>query len=176
MTELQDALDVYRRHRDRFRWEPPDPFNFARDVVDAFAERPSRPALLWRNARGDERRLGFGDVRDGSNRVARLLESLGVGPGQPVIVMLPRVPEWQLVMLGALKSGALVIPSSTTLRPKDIAYRARHSDAVAIVSSLDQTAAVDAVRQWVYTPTLMDGVPVPVLMTVTVRFDLKNAR
>jgi protein TonB len=36
-----------------------------------------------------------------------------------------------------------------------------------------EQAAVDAVRQWVYTPTLMDGVPVPVLMTVTVRFDLK---
>ena len=35
-----------------------------------------------------------------------------------------------------------------------------------------EEAAVDAVRQWVYTPTLMDGVPVPVLMTVTVRFDL----
>ena len=38
-----------------------------------------------------------------------------------------------------------------------------------------EEAAVDAVRQWVYTPTLMDGVPVPVLMTVTVRFDLTNA-
>jgi protein TonB len=37
-----------------------------------------------------------------------------------------------------------------------------------------EEAAVDAVRQWVYTPTLMDGVPVPVLMTVTVRFDLKK--
>jgi protein TonB len=37
-----------------------------------------------------------------------------------------------------------------------------------------EKAAVDAVKQWVYTPTLMDGVPVPVLMTVTVRFDLKD--
>jgi protein TonB len=38
-----------------------------------------------------------------------------------------------------------------------------------------ESAAVDAVKQWVYTPTLMDGVPVPVLMTVTVRFDLRSA-
>ena len=37
-----------------------------------------------------------------------------------------------------------------------------------------EEAALDAVRQWVYTPTLMDGVPVPVLMTVTVRFDLSR--
>jgi periplasmic protein TonB len=36
---------------------------------------------------------------------------------------------------------------------------------------LDQ-AAIDAVRQWVYTPTLLNGVPVPVIMTVTVNFKL----
>jgi protein TonB len=33
-------------------------------------------------------------------------------------------------------------------------------------------AAQDAVRQWVYTPTLLNGVPVPVIMTVTVNFRL----
>ena len=37
---------------------------------------------------------------------------------------------------------------------------------------LDQ-AAVDAVKQWTYTPTLLNGVPVPVIMTVTVNFTLK---
>jgi protein TonB len=37
---------------------------------------------------------------------------------------------------------------------------------------LDQ-AALDAVRQWVYTPTLVQGTPVPVLMTVTVNFRLQ---
>jgi TonB family protein len=35
-------------------------------------------------------------------------------------------------------------------------------------------AAVDAVRQWRYTPTLLNGVPVDVVMTVTVRFDLED--
>ena len=37
---------------------------------------------------------------------------------------------------------------------------------------LDQ-AAIDAVRQWTYTPTLLNGVPVPVIMTVTVNFTLR---
>jgi periplasmic protein TonB len=37
---------------------------------------------------------------------------------------------------------------------------------------LDQ-AALDAVRQWVFTPTLLNGVPVPVIMTVTVNFTLQ---
>ncbi len=34
-------------------------------------------------------------------------------------------------------------------------------------------AAVEAVRQWEYTPTLLNGVPVPVIMTVTVNFQLR---
>ncbi|MBM3782471.1 MAG: TonB family protein [Acidobacteria bacterium] len=34
-------------------------------------------------------------------------------------------------------------------------------------------AAIEAVRQWRYTPTLLNGVPVPVVMTVTVRFSLQ---
>ncbi len=37
-----------------------------------------------------------------------------------------------------------------------------------------QDAAVDAVKQWVYTPTLLNGVPVPVLMTVTLTFELTD--
>lgn len=34
-------------------------------------------------------------------------------------------------------------------------------------------AAIDAVKQWTYTPTLLNGVPVPVIMTVTVTFNLR---
>jgi periplasmic protein TonB len=40
------------------------------------------------------------------------------------------------------------------------------------VPLLDQ-AAIDAVRQWKYTPSLLNGIPVPVVMTVTVTFTLK---
>jgi len=41
------------------------------------------------------------------------------------------------------------------------------------VPLLDQ-AALDAVRQWRYTPTLLNGVPVRVIMTVTVNFKLRD--
>ena len=36
-------------------------------------------------------------------------------------------------------------------------------------------AAVDAVRQWEYTPTVVNGTPVPVIMTVTVNFTMQSA-
>lgn len=38
-----------------------------------------------------------------------------------------------------------------------------------VFPSLDR-AALDTVRQWRYTPTLLNGQPVPVIMTVTVNF------
>ena len=38
---------------------------------------------------------------------------------------------------------------------------------------LDQ-AALDAVRQWEFTPSLLNGVPVPVIMTITVNFTLRR--
>lgn len=40
------------------------------------------------------------------------------------------------------------------------------------IPMLDQ-AALDAVRQWEYTPTLVNGVPTRVMMTVRVRFQLQ---
>ena len=39
------------------------------------------------------------------------------------------------------------------------------------IPGLDQ-AAIDAVQQWEYSPTLLNGVPTPVIMTVTVQFSL----
>jgi acetyl-CoA synthetase/medium-chain acyl-CoA synthetase len=142
VSDLRAALDRHRRLVEGFRWEVPDRFNFGRDVVDAFAREPGRPALLWRDADGSGQRLTFADVREASDRVAALLRALGVAPGDPLLVMLPRVPEWQLVCVGALKRGALLIPCSTLLRPKDVAYRAAHSGAVAVVAGAGQVGAV----------------------------------
>ena len=48
---------------------------------------------------------------------------------------------------------------------------AKVTEADEVATALDQ-AATDAVKQWVYTPTLLNGVPVPVIMTVTVNFRL----
>jgi TonB family protein len=41
------------------------------------------------------------------------------------------------------------------------------------LQALDQ-AAVDAVKQWRFTPTRLNGVPIPIVMTVTVQFRLQN--
>lgn len=54
----------------------------------------------------------------------------------------------------------------------DTRGRVREAKVLRGVPLLDQ-AALDAVRQWVYSTTLVDGVPVPVILTVTVNFRLR---
>jgi protein TonB len=41
------------------------------------------------------------------------------------------------------------------------------------VPLLDQ-AALGAVRQWLFTPTLLNGVPIEVVITATVTFNLRD--
>jgi periplasmic protein TonB len=53
--------------------------------------------------------------------------------------------------------------------------RVREARVLRGVPLLDE-AALEAVRQWVYTPTLLNGEPTPVLMTVTVTFRLRPGR
>ena len=48
-----------------------------------------------------------------------------------------------------------------------------HDAGVLRSAPLLDEAALAAVRQWVYTPTRLNGQPVAVVMTVTVRFQLQ---
>jgi len=146
-TRQREALERHREACRSFRWAVPERFNFARDVVDAHAADGDGPALWWKAADGSvERRLRFSEVRDASRRIAALLADRGIGPGDPLIVMLPKIPAWQLVMVAALRAGALVIPCSTILRAKDLVYRVGHSEAVGLVTTPALREMVDGVR------------------------------
>ena len=92
-----------------FRWEVPEHFNFGA-TIDAFGAEPGRPAILCEDQDGNRVRLCFADIREQSNRIANVLAGLGVKPGDPVIIALPRITLWQAAYVGALKAGAIVIP------------------------------------------------------------------
>jgi acyl-coenzyme A synthetase/AMP-(fatty) acid ligase len=127
---MSDYERTFREHRTTV----PETFNFGHDVVDAWARDPERMALLWCDADGNERRLSFAEVAEESDRVAAWLAARGVQRGERVIVMLPRIPEWQISMVACLKLGAVPIPCITMLTRRDVAYRVRHSGAVAAIT------------------------------------------
>ncbi|HYD69158.1 acyl-CoA synthetase [Azospirillum sp.] len=119
----------------RFEWNLPATFNFGADVVDRFAEDPARVALLWSNAEGREERYTYADMARLTNRFANLLAGRGIRKGDRVVVMLPRVAQWQVALVGCLKLGAVPIPCIDMLTERDVAYRAAHSGARAVVTT-----------------------------------------
>ena len=127
-------MDDYERTVAGHALEPPATFNFGADVVDAWARDPSKLALIWCDAEGNERRLTFDEVARASNRVANRLAARGVAKGDRVIVMLPRIPEWQIALTACLKLGAVPIPCITMLTERDVAWRVEHSGAVAAIT------------------------------------------
>ena len=126
-----------------FRWELPDTFNFARDVVDDIArDTPDTLALIWCDDSGAERHYTFADISRQTNRFANALSKHGLQRGDRVIVMLPRIPEWQIAMVGCLKAGVVPIPCIDMLTEKDISYRITQSGAVAAVTTAAASSKV----------------------------------
>lgn len=133
---MNTTLSLDRAVHDDGQWNLPLTFNFGRDVVDRLAqEAPDRLALLWCNARGDEARYTYEDVARLTNQFANLLASHGVQRGDRVVVMLPRLPQWQIAIVGCIKLGAIPIPCIDMLTAKDVAYRANHAEAAAAVTT-----------------------------------------
>ena len=112
----------------------PENFNFAYDVMDAWAEEaPERLALLWTNDQGEEIRATFAQLKEQSDQAASYLQSLGIGKGDPVMLILKRRYEWWVIMLALCKIGAVVIPATHMLTKKDIIYRNTRASVKAII-------------------------------------------
>lgn len=117
-----------------FKWDLPPTFNFGTDVVDRYAREADGPALVWANAAGEEIRLSYADISQLTDRFASVLTQRGIRRGDRVLIILPRIPDWQVAMVGCLKIGAIPIPCVEMLTRKDINYRVRHADVRAVVA------------------------------------------
>ena len=112
----------------------PENFNFAYDVMDAWAEEaPEKLAILWTNDQGEEIRTTYGQLKEQTDQAASYLQSLGIGKNDPVMLILKRRYEWWVVMLALCKIGAIVIPATHMLTKHDIVYRNTRASVKAII-------------------------------------------
>ncbi len=94
-------------------------------VLDkAVADHAERPAV-----RMDDLVVSYGELRDAALRMASLLSSLGVAPGDRVAVMLPNVPAFPIAFYGALAAGAVVVPMNPLLKSREVAFYLKDSGA-----------------------------------------------
>ena len=112
----------------------PEHFNFAYDVMDVWAEEnPDGLAILWTNDEGKERRTTFRQLKEESDAAASYLQSIGIGKGDPVMLILKRRYDWWVVMLALHKLAAVVIPATHMLTKHDIIYRNTRASVKAIL-------------------------------------------
>jgi acyl-coenzyme A synthetase/AMP-(fatty) acid ligase len=139
-----EMVDYAQTCRD-FRWEVPEHYNFAFDVVDRWGEDAEKLAMLWVNDGGEEQRLSFRDFAVRSNQVGNALRTMGIRQGDRILIMSPRLPAWWEAVLGIMKIGAISMPGTTLLTPKDVAYRIQSAEAVAVITDEEGALKVEQV-------------------------------
>lgn len=133
------AFESYEDFMNNFKVTVPDNFNFGYDVVDAWAEvEPDRQALLWTNDQGEEHRFSFADIKRESDKTAAFFQSIDIGRGDMVMLILKRHYQFWFSIIALHKLGATVIPATHLLTEKDIIYRCRMASIKAIVCAGDE--------------------------------------
>jgi acetyl-CoA synthetase len=105
--------------------------------ADAVAFTVVEPDLTARD-------LTFGELRRESARFAAALADLGVGPGDPVALLMGRSVELVVALVGVLRRGAVVVPLSTVLGRPAIAHRLRAADVRLVVVDADRRTKLAA--------------------------------
>ncbi|KAG8433104.1 hypothetical protein GDO86_017404 [Hymenochirus boettgeri] len=130
----------------------PEYFNFAHDILDKWAEKEkdgaksSNPALWWVDCHGEEVKWSFEELGFLSRKVANVLSgACNLKPGDSVIVILPRIPEWWLINVACIRAGLVLIPGTTQLTAKDILDRLNTSMAKCIITNDTLASAVDSI-------------------------------
>ena len=89
---------------------------------------PDRVAITF-----GPQRLTYAQVHDQAGRVAGRLHALGIAPGDHVALTAPNLPLFPVAYYGILKAGAVVVPLNVLLKPREVAYHLKDSDAKALV-------------------------------------------
>lgn len=133
----RQKFDSYEDFKQNYALTIPENFNFAYDVIDEYARLdPDKPALVWCNDSGEERRLSFSQVAALSAQAANAYKSLGIKKGDAVMLILKQRIEAWVCILALGRIGAICIPATFQLTPKDIIYRCQ-------AASIKMITAVD---------------------------------
>jgi acyl-coenzyme A synthetase/AMP-(fatty) acid ligase len=118
-----------------WRWDIPERFNIGVACLDRHLGTPAaeRVAMVVEDDARGTTQATYAELAERTSRFAQLLRNLGIGPGERVLIRLPNSLEYPTAFLGAMKRGAIGVPTSTLLTAEEVLYLARDSGASAIV-------------------------------------------
>lgn len=131
----RESFDSYEDFINNYHVEVPENFNFARDVVDAWAsEDHEKPALVWCNDAGDEKRMRFSDISMESARAAVAFLRMGMKKGDTVLFLMKRRWQFWIYAPAFMRLGVIFIPATVQLTQKDIEYRVKAASVDMIIT------------------------------------------
>ncbi|MEI2677300.1 MAG: AMP-binding protein [Burkholderiaceae bacterium] len=106
------AAFSWERARESLAGLPGGGLNIAYEAVDHHlgTAHADRTAIRWIGKAGARRELSYRDLAHATNRFANALHGLGTQPGDRVCVLMGRLPEFHVAVLGALKAGCVAAP------------------------------------------------------------------
>ncbi len=113
----------------------PARLNIGAACTDAHLGTPAagRVAMIVEDDALGTSSITYRELAARTSRFAQLLRDLGIGAGERVLVRLPNGIDYPTAFLGAMKRGAVSVPTSTLLTAEEVEYLAHDSGAQAIV-------------------------------------------
>ena len=144
VEKVMDYDTLYRN----FKWEIPEYYNFAFDVVDKWAQDRTKLALVSIHPDTEKSSYHtFFDLKRLSDRFANVLLDMGIRKGDRILVILESIPQWYVVLLGMFKIGAIPMPGTVLLTSKDIKYRVNRAEACMVITDVDHVGRVERVAE-----------------------------
>src|SRR4051795_1411433 len=113
--------------------------NLALNLTRTAAEHPDVIACKL-----DDAAFDYGLLDQASARVAAMLKSKGVGPGDRVGIMLPNVPYFPAIYYGILRAGGVVVPMNVLLKAREVAFYVEDPEAKLLFAWGDFGEAAEA--------------------------------
>jgi len=136
---------VWHRTWDKvLEWDPPfaqwfvgGTLNASENAVDRHVKswRKNKAAYLWEGENGEHRTITYGELHSEVNRLASVLQNLGLQEGDTVAIYMPLVPEFPITMLACARLGLPFTVVFSGFSAKALAERIQDCEAKIVVTA-----------------------------------------
>ena len=129
-----------------WQWQIPSHFNIGVACTDKHLGTPQAHniAMIVEDDALGTSQITFSELAHKTDQFAQLLRNLNVKVGDRVLIRLPNSLDYPIAFLGAMKMGAISVPTSTLLTAEEVAYLAKDSAATVLVTDATAWYAMEA--------------------------------
>jgi len=141
MSTTTTPFTSYEEALAQHRWNVPERYNIAADACDRHPA--DKLAMVHEDARGNVRRVDWGEIQEMANRFANVLVAHGVERGDRVAMLLPPTPETAAAFFGTWKVGAILLSMSVLYGDEGIRHRVSDSQAKVLVTNQENADRIE---------------------------------